>query len=212
MVDDGSQDGTAAQTQARFPQVQVVRHDVTRGFGAAVNTGFKAACGTFLAAVNNDALVAWNSLDRLVGFLRTHPDAGAAAPSILDRDGHNQRVGFDFPRPPWQRLHAAVRGSRPTRGTGAPEAPYRAEYVRGACVIFKRAALQQAGLFDEQFHMFDEEIDLFRRLAPVRLADLGRTGGDRHPSCRLKHEEPPGSRDRVPLPSTVVSQHLSLLP
>ena len=165
VVDDGSQDGTAEQTQARYPQVQVVRHDVNRGFGAAVNTGFKAACGTFLAAVNNDALVAWNCFDRLVGFLRTHPDAGAAAPSILDRDGHNQRVGFDFPRPPWQRLHAAARGSRPTRGTGAPEEPYRAEYVRGACVIFKRAALQQAGLFDEQFHMFAEEIDLFRRLA-----------------------------------------------
>ena len=158
VVDDGSQDGTAEQTQARFPQVQVVRHDVNRGFGAAVNTGFKAACGTFLAAVNNDALVTWNCFDRLVGFLRTHPDAGAAAPSILDRDGHNQRVGFDFPRPPWQRLHAAARGSRPTRGTGAPEEPYRAEYVRGACVIFKRAALQQAGLFDEQFHMFAEEI------------------------------------------------------
>ena len=32
-------------------------------------------------------------------------------------------------------------------------------------MIFKRAALQQAGLFDEQFHMFAEEIDLFRRLA-----------------------------------------------
>ena len=111
VVDDGSQDGTAEQTQARYPQVQVVRHDVNRGFGAAVNTGFKAACGTFLAAVNNDALVAWNCFDRLVGFLRTHPDAGAAAPSILDRDGHNQRVGFDFPRPPWQRLHAAARGS-----------------------------------------------------------------------------------------------------
>ena len=68
VVDDGSQDGTAEQTQARYPQVQVVRHDVNRGFGAAVNTGFKAACGTFLAAVNNDALVAWNCFDRLVGF------------------------------------------------------------------------------------------------------------------------------------------------
>ena len=32
-------------------------------------------------------------------------------------------------------------------------------------MVFRRSALEQAGLFDEQFHMFAEEIDLFRRLA-----------------------------------------------
>ncbi len=55
VVDDGSEDGTAEQIQARFETARVIRHDVNRGFGAAVNTGFKAARGAFLAAVNNDA-------------------------------------------------------------------------------------------------------------------------------------------------------------
>ena len=57
VVDDGSQDDTARRIQARFEAVQVIRHDVNRGFGGAVNTGFKAARGDFLAAVNNPPLV-----------------------------------------------------------------------------------------------------------------------------------------------------------
>ena len=42
--------------------------------------------------------------------------------------------------------------------------PVRSEYLRGACVVFRRAALEGVGLFDEQFFMFAEELDLFRRL------------------------------------------------
>ena len=45
--------------------------------------------------------------------------------------------------------------------------PYTSEYLRGACVVFSRTALETVGLFvfDEQCHMFAEEIDLFRRLS-----------------------------------------------
>ena len=167
VVDDGSKDETAGLIRSRFGAVQVIEHGVNRGFGAAVNTGFRAAKGGFLSAVNNDARVSWDCLERLVRFLQEHHGAGAAAPLILDGAGRGQRVGFDFPRPPWQRPLRLARRSATARPEGGADAPYEAEYVRGACVVFRRAALDQAGLFDEQFHMFAEEIDLFRRLARV---------------------------------------------
>ena len=53
---------------------------------------------------------------------------------------------------------------RPAASTSGPEAPYSAGYLKGACVVFARPALADVGLFDEQFHMFAEEIDLFNRL------------------------------------------------
>ena len=52
----------------------------------------------------------------------------------------------------------------PAASTSGPEAPYSAGYLKGACVVFARPALVDVGLFDEQFHMFAEEIDLFNRL------------------------------------------------
>ena len=63
-----------------------------------------------------------------------------------------------FPQTFYRRLW---RGRLPESATE----PYRADYTKGACVVFRRAALEQVGLFDQQYWMFAEEMDLFRRLA-----------------------------------------------
>ena len=100
-------------------------------------------------------------------FVEDQADGGAVAPLIVDSSGISRRVGFDFPRTPWQlmtrRLSRRIADGQPS--SAASVAPYTAEYLRGACVVFKRAALEAVGLFDEQYHMFAEEIDLFRRLS-----------------------------------------------
>ena len=166
VVNDGSDDDTSARARSRCPEVTVIDHATNRGFGAAVNTGFKAAKGEFLAAVNNDALVTWDTLERIASFLETQTRAAAGAPQILDPEGNPQRVGLDIPRSPWQRLAGrnAMAAVRPAASTFGSEAPYPAGYLKGACVVFARPALADVGLFDEQFHMFAEEIDLFNRL------------------------------------------------
>ena len=167
VVDDGSDDGTVGEISERFPQILVLRHEHNRGFGAAVNTGFSSATGRYLGTVNNDVSVTWSCLERLVRFVEDQADGGAVAPLIVDSSGISRRVGFDFPRTPWQlmtrRLSRRIADGQPS--SAASVAPYTAEYLRGACVVFKRAALEAVGLFDEQYHMFAEEIDLFRRLS-----------------------------------------------
>ena len=167
VVDDGSDDGTAGKLSQQFPHIRVLRHESNRGFGAAVNTGFSSATGRYLGTVNNDVSVTWTCLERLVEFLEGQADGGAAAPVIVDGPGVCRRVGFDFPRTPWQlvarRLSRRIAGGQ--RSLAASVAPYASEYLRGARVVFRRAALEAVGLFDEQYHMFAEEIDLFRRLS-----------------------------------------------
>ena len=167
VVDDGSDDDTTGKIRERFPQVLVLRHERNRGFGAAVNTGFSSATGRYLGTVNNDVLVTWKCLERLVRFVEDQADGGAVAPLIVDSSGISRRVGFDFTRTPWKlftrRLSRRLAGGQ--RPITTSVAPYAAEHLRGACVVFKRAALEAVGLFDEQYHMFAEEIDLFRRLS-----------------------------------------------
>lgn len=165
VVDDGSTDDTVVRVRRQFPDVVVLEQGVNRGFGAAVNTGFRAARGSYLGTVNNDVMVSWSTLRALVRFLEAHPEAGAAAPWIRDSTGDRQRDVFDFPRPPWDLLARRLdRQRRPMAQTPESADPVRSEYLRGACVVFRRAALEGVGLFDEQFFMFAEELDLFRRL------------------------------------------------
>ena len=109
----------------------------------------------------------WSELRHLVRFLESRTDAAAVAPLICDRRGHPQRVGFDLPQAPWRRI-APWRVPRDQTAASRPasvKTPYRVGYLRGACVVFNRPALEEVGLFDEQFHMFAEEIDLFHRLS-----------------------------------------------
>ena len=160
VVDDGSDDDTATVLRARHRQVTVIEHSTNRGFGAAVNSGFRAARGRYLASVNNDALVTWDALERIVAFLEQEPRAAAGAPQIVDADGRPQQVAFDIPRAPWRRGWRRRRVRTPSSA-----GPTRAGYLKGACVVFRRDALREVDLFDEQFHMFAEEIDLFHRLS-----------------------------------------------
>ena len=167
VVDDGSDDDTTGKLSQRFPEILVLRHEHNRGFGAAVNTGFSRATGRYLGTVNNDVSVTWTCLEGIVRFLEDQADGGAASPLIVDAAGVCRRVGFDFPRTPWQlvarRLSRRISGRHGSNT--ASVAPYVSEYLSGACVVFRRAALEEVGLFDEQYHMFAEEIDLFRRLS-----------------------------------------------
>ncbi|MBP1606507.1 MAG: glycosyl transferase family 2 [Acidobacteria bacterium] len=165
VVDDGSTDETVEHVSREFPSVRLLAREVNGGFGAAVNTGFRAACGRYLATINNDAKVSWSSLETLVTFLDQTPVAAAASPRIRNAEGRWQQTGFAFPQGPLGWLSARVVPGGDRRVPTSDAAPAQADYLRGACLVFRRKSLEDVGLFDEQFFMFAEELDLFRRLA-----------------------------------------------
>lgn len=57
VVDDGSQDGTAAlldRLTERFPTLRVIRHESNRGYGAALRSGFDAALFPWIFVMDAD--------------------------------------------------------------------------------------------------------------------------------------------------------------
>ena len=54
VVDDGSTDRTTALVRS-YPSVRLIQHEVNRGYGAALKTGFRHATGTYLAFLDADA-------------------------------------------------------------------------------------------------------------------------------------------------------------
>jgi glycosyltransferase involved in cell wall biosynthesis len=54
VVDDGSDDGTAAVAQQANPQVRVVQHPYNIGNGAAVKSGIRAATGDIIVLMDSD--------------------------------------------------------------------------------------------------------------------------------------------------------------
>jgi GT2 family glycosyltransferase len=160
VVDDASGDDTIARVAESYPAVAAIQLERNLGFGGAVNAGFEAANAPYLAAVNNDVHVDWDTLAAVAAHLDSEPAAGAASPGLVGAKGERQRVGFGFPRAFYRKLLG--RRHRPPQ---QPTSPYPVDYAKGACVLFRRTALEQVGLFDQQYWMFAEEIDLSKRLA-----------------------------------------------
>jgi SAM-dependent methyltransferase len=86
VVDDGSTDRTAQIVGSR-PGVRLIRHEVNRGYGAALKTGFREARGEWLAFLDADASYRPESIaellpplvegraDLVVGSRMTHPES-----------------------------------------------------------------------------------------------------------------------------------------
>jgi GT2 family glycosyltransferase len=157
LVDNASTDGSLALVEKEFPEVRVVKLVRNLGLTGGANAGIKAAQGKVIALLNNDAEAHPNWLESLWDALQRHPEAGMAASKILlyDRRSIINSAG-DFYR---------LDGVPGNRGVWEEDRGQydREEYVFGACggaAAYRKAMLEEIGLFDEDMFMYCEDVDL----------------------------------------------------
>lgn len=76
VVDDCSTDGTA-EVVTRFPEVELIRHDLNRGVGAARNSALAAVLHPLVASLDSDVVAGEFWLERLLVAMIESPAAGA---------------------------------------------------------------------------------------------------------------------------------------
>jgi len=157
VVDNGSTDDSLELLEMDYPEVKVVALPENRGFAGGVNAGIRQARGEIVAVFNNDAEADSRWLEELAGGLARHPEAGMVTPKVLlfDRRDVINTVG-DF---------YGVDGVPGNRGVWQRDEGQfdREEYVFGAAGVaaaYRRAMLDEVGLFDEDFFAFCEDVDL----------------------------------------------------
>jgi GT2 family glycosyltransferase len=163
LVDNQSTDGSPEMVESTFPRVRIVRLGENAGFARANNIGIKAASGDFLLFLNTDTVVPESSLAALLAALESRPKAGAIGPALRRRSGYQVSFGkeVNFFGELWQKcvrnpyFKIALRFSRRAREVG---------WLSGACLLARRRAVEEAGLFDERFFLYFEDIDLCRRM------------------------------------------------
>jgi GT2 family glycosyltransferase len=109
-----------------------------------------------------------DAVDRLAGFADAHPEAAIVGPRLRNPDGPRPRSVRGFPTR-W-RLATEYLGLRKlaprSRALNSLYAGWfdhgsvvEADWLSGACLLVRRSATEQVGLFDESFFMFSEETD-----------------------------------------------------
>lgn len=156
VVDNGSSDGTAAWLARDWPAVEVLVLPANVGVTAALNRCVRAADGELVALLNNDLELDPLALGAMVAALDEHPGAGSAAAKLLD---FHRRDVLDGAGDVFAWTGTAGRRGHGQRDRGQYES---AEAVFGACggaAVYRRAALDDVGEFDESFFAFSEDVD-----------------------------------------------------
>jgi GT2 family glycosyltransferase len=156
VVDNGSTDGTPKHLAERWPRVHVLALPENAGFAPAVNLGIAAGEAPRVALLNNDLELDPGWMDAMVRALHAHPGAGSATGRMLafhDRDLIDD-AGNGFS---WYGVGFARGKREPDDGRyREPEAVFAA---CGGAALYRRAALDDVGLFDEDFFAYAEDLD-----------------------------------------------------
>jgi hypothetical protein len=168
VVDNASPD-RAHETVAGLP-LTVVALRRNGGFAHGCNAGWRAGDAPFVLFLNPDSRLDPEALGRLVEELQASPAVGAVAPRLVDGRGALLYSQRRYPRllSTYARalfLHRLFPGADElVRDERAYERAGSVDWVSGACVLIRRAALERVGGLDEGFFMYCEETDLCRRL------------------------------------------------
>ena len=201
VVDNASDDGTADAVRRRFPGIRLVEAGENRGFAAGCNAGIREAGGRTIVLLNPDTRIQGDALGTLAHHLDAHPEAGVAGPRVYRPDGSTQPTRRRFPtlltgflestivqdfwrdNPVLRRYYVADRGD---------DEAQEVDWLVGACLSVRREAVAAAGLLDEAFFMYSEEVEWCHRI---------RAAGwrvDYCPMAGIVHHEGASSRQDLP--------------
>ncbi len=163
VLDNLSDDGTAAAIGERFPGVRVIEAERRAGFGANNNVLIRATTAPYVYLLNPDTESEAGSVAVLAGVLDASPAVAAVAPRVVFGNGRVQDSAWRFPSPATC-VRAALTLGRGGITQSGGDAPRRVEWAMASALMLRRSALDEVGVFDEGFFMYGEETDLERRL------------------------------------------------
>ena len=167
IVDNASADGTTAAVREQWPDVRVIDAGENLGFAAANNLGIRATSSELVLLLNPDTLPAPGAVDRLVAVLDAWPRVAVTGPRLVDRKGRAE-LSFGPMIGPLSELRQKIVTAGHARGwpivaTAVERWTRQAsfpDWVSGACLLIRRADLEAAGLLDERYFLYTEDVDL----------------------------------------------------
>ena len=185
VVDNDSNDASVETVRASFGDVaEVIETGLNGGYAYANNIGLRAlglgqgqpldTLPRYALLLNPDTVLPPDALDAAVAFMDAHPDVGVFGPKLVRQDGSLDlacRRSFPTPAVSFYRLAGLSRLFPHSRTFGRynltyldPDQQADVDSVVGAFMLLRTAALEPAGLLDEAFFMYGEDIDLCFRI------------------------------------------------
>jgi len=162
-VDNGSEDASVDYVRENFEEatIRVLENESNLGFSEGFNRGIKASKGKYLALLSNDMTVDPKWLDPIIKLMESEPKIGLAGFKRLIYGTKNRidGVGGDL----FLCGRARPVGTYETDRRQYDTIKEDLDYIGGAMVL-RRKILREVGLFDPDYFIFYEDVDLCYRI------------------------------------------------
>lgn len=158
LVDNGSEDDSAAYVREKYPSVRILRNSKNLGFAGGNNVGLRQAEGKYILMLNNDTELDPHCIEELMKVAESSaPTIGSWGTKILSFDN---RDIIDV-------CGIVIYPDGLGRGRGRLE-PARDRYnqieeiffISDCAGLYLKKMIQEIGLYDEDFFNCNEELDL----------------------------------------------------
>jgi hypothetical protein len=172
VVDNASEDGSAALVREKYPRVRLIENGENTGFARANNQALAVCAGRWVCLLNSDTIVHPGAFSTLLQAAEIDERIGMVGPLLLNGDGTIQQSWSRFVGPVHEFRGRHDRRDAPfalQSATLPPPpgtvAPFATGWLGGACLLARREAIAQVGLLDEGYFMYCEETDWCRRFS-----------------------------------------------
>ena len=173
-VDNNSIDGSADLIRSKYPEVIIISNDNNIGFSKANNLALRRAVGKYILILNPDTVLEEGTFEKLISFCEKDKSIGGVTSKLILANG---------------KLDSACRRSFPTPAVAIPRMlglskifpksklfgkynltyldenkTYEVDAICGAFMFIPKSVLDKAGLFDEDYFMYGEDLDLCFRI------------------------------------------------
>lgn len=173
VFDNDSQDGSVQSLNGKYRHTKVIASKKNLGFGAGNNQAFEYSKGEFIFLLNPDTLMIDHSVDQMISFMKREKKVGLTAPMLLYGDHTLQRsirkyYSF-FGSLLDNRFMNPVIAIFPKFTEWLPglvdhSKTQKIDWAKGAALLIRREVIEEIGLFDEDFWIYGEEMDLCHRI------------------------------------------------
>jgi GT2 family glycosyltransferase len=169
-IDNNSDDFSINYIMKKYPPILIVKNEINTGFAKAANQGIELAKGEYILLLNPDVILGETYIENALSALINNSDAAAVNGKTLKYDFNISRKSNII-----DTIGIVGLSGRRFLDNGAGiedqnqfEKPMEIFGVSGHCPLFRKKALNDARIgneiFDENFFMYKEDVDLCWRL------------------------------------------------
>ncbi len=165
VVDNASSDESFIKAKKVKLNVSFIKNETNLGFSKAHNLVLKNLNSEYVLLLNPDTRLERGVLTKLLKVMGGDSTIGAASCKIVHDNGQIDWASHrGFPTPLVSLLYFFGSDLLYHMSFKKMDSPHEVDAISGAFFLTRKSVLEKVGLFDEQFFMYAEDIDLCLRI------------------------------------------------